>query len=67
MEGGVSIHARDVIMLVILLLTATTSACLYVAAVLYRAWAPVWAFGVTLFVSGIFAVVLFARLLWETA
>jgi hypothetical protein len=48
-----------------LLLAATSSACLYVASVFYRAWAAVWAFGVTLFVSGIFAVVELARVLHE--
>jgi len=38
-----------------------------VPAVRYRAWGAVWSFGITLFVFGIAAVVLFARLLWETA
>jgi hypothetical protein len=33
----------------------------------YRAWGAVWSFGISLFVFGIIAVVLFARLLWETA
>jgi hypothetical protein len=63
----VSLHTRDVIMLVISLLTAACSACLYVAAVLYRAWAAVWAFGVTLLVFGVFAVVMLARVIWEAA
>ena len=58
---------RDEIMFVISLLTAASSACLYVPAVRYRAWGAVWSFGITLFVFGIVAVVLFARLLWETA
>lgn len=62
-----SLHTRDVIMLVISLLTAACSACLYVAAVLYRAWAAVWAFGVTLLVFGVFAVVMLARVIWEAA
>jgi hypothetical protein len=63
----VSLHTRDVIMLVISLLTAACSVGLYVAAVLYRAWAAVWAFGVTLFVFGVFAVVMLARVIWEAA
>jgi len=63
----VSIHTRDVLMLAISLLTATCSVCLYVLAVLYRAWAAVWAFGVTLLVFGVFAVVMLARVIWEAA
>jgi hypothetical protein len=63
----VSAATRDEIMFAISLLAAAASACLYVPAVLYRAWGAVWAFGITLFVFGIAAVVLFARLLWETA
>jgi hypothetical protein len=62
-----SILTRDIIMLAISLLAAVISACLYVPAVRYRAWGAVWSFGITLFVFGIAAVVLFARLLWETA
>ena len=62
-----SIVTRDTIMLAISLLAAVGSACLYVPAVLYRAWWAVWSFGITLFVFGIAAVVLFARLLWEAA
>ena len=62
-----SIEVRDIIMLVISLLTATSSACLYVAAVRYQAWGAVWSFGITLFVFGTAAVVLFARLLWEAS
>jgi hypothetical protein len=58
---------RDALMLAISLLAAVCSACLYVPAVRYQAWAAVWAFGLTLFVFGIAAVVLFARLLWEAA
>jgi hypothetical protein len=54
-------------MFAISLLAAVSSACLYVPAVRYQAWAAVWAFGLTLFVFGIAAVVLFARLLWEAA
>jgi hypothetical protein len=63
----VSIVTRDALMLAISLLAAATSACLYVPAVRYRAWGAVWSFGVSLFVFGIAAVVLFARLLWEAA
>jgi hypothetical protein len=63
----VSLETRDEIMFAISLLTAVGSACLYVPAVRYRAWGAVWSFGITLFVFGIAAVVLFARLLWETA
>lgn len=54
---------RDEIMLAVSLLAAVSSACLYVPAVRYRAWGAVWCFGRTLFVFGISAVVLFARLL----
>jgi hypothetical protein len=63
----VSLETRDTIMRVILVLTAASSACLYVAAVFYRAWAAVWAFGGTLLVSGIFAVVELARVLHEAS
>jgi hypothetical protein len=62
-----SIVTRDALMLAISLLAAVVSACLYVPAVRYRAWGAVWAFGIALFVFGIAAVVLFARLLWEAA
>ena len=62
-----SIVTRDEIMLAISLLAAVGSACLYVPAVRYRAWGAVWSFGISLFVFGIAAVVLFARLLWEAA
>ena len=62
-----SLETRDAIMLAISLLAAAASAILYVPAVLYRAWAACWAFGISLFVFGIAAVVLFARLLWEAA
>ncbi len=54
-------------MFAVSLLAAAASACLYVPAVLNRAWAAVWAFGVSLLLFGIIAVVLFARLLWEAA
>lgn len=67
MEGGVSIQTRDVLMLAISLLAAASSACLYVPAVRYRAWAAVWAFGVTLLVFGVIAVVMLARVLREGA
>ena len=62
-----SILTRDVLMFAISLLAAACCLCLYVPAVLYRAWGAVWSFGISLFVFGIIAVVLFARLLWETA
>lgn len=62
-----SIQTRDVLMLAISLLAAVCSLCLYVLAVLYRAWAACWAFGLTLLVFGIVAVVLFARLLREAS
>ena len=62
-----SAATRDGVMFAISLLAAVLSACLYVPAVRYRAWGAVWSFGITLFVCGIAAVVLFARLLWETA
>jgi hypothetical protein len=63
----VSAATRDGIMLAISFLAAASSVPLYLAAVRYRAWSACWCFGITLFVFGIAAVVLFARLLWETA
>jgi hypothetical protein len=62
-----SAAARDEIMLAISLTAAACSLCLYVPAVRYRAWGAVWSFGIALFVFGIAAVILFARLLWETS
>ena len=62
-----SAAARDEIMLTISLSAALCALCLYVPAVRYRAWGAVWSFGISLFVFGIGAVVLFARLLWEAA
>jgi len=62
-----SAATRDGIMFVISLIAAVLSACLYAPAVRYRAWGAVWCFGITLFVFGIAAVILFARLLWEAA
>jgi len=63
----VSVQTRDVIMLVISLLAAACSVGLYAAAVVYRAWAAVWAFGGALLVFGVFAVVMLARVIWEAA
>jgi hypothetical protein len=63
----VSTETRDVLMLAISLLAAASSVCLYVAAVLYRAWAACWSFGITLFVFGVIAVVMLARVLQEAA
>ena len=62
-----SLETRDILMLVISLSTVVVSVCLYVVAVRYQAWVACWYFGITLFVFGIIAVVLFARLLWEAA
>ncbi len=62
-----SLQARDEILFAIALLGAVVSLSLYVPAVRYRAWGAVWSFGITLFVCGVAAVVLFARLLWEVA
>jgi hypothetical protein len=62
-----SLETRAALMFAISYLAAAASTCLYVPAVLYRAWAAVWAFGISLFVFGVAAVVLFARLLWEAA
>jgi hypothetical protein len=62
-----SAAVRDEIMFAISLLAAVLSACLYVPAVRYRAWGAVFSFGIALFVFGIAAVILFARLLWETS
>ena len=56
MDGGVSIQTRDVLMLAISLLAAASSVCLYGPAVLYRAWAAVWSFGLSLLVFGVIAV-----------
>jgi hypothetical protein len=56
-------HTRDVVMLVISLLTAACSACLYVAAVLYRARAASRSFALTFLVFGAFAAVMLARIL----
>jgi hypothetical protein len=61
----VSIQTRDVLMLVVSLLAAACSLCLYVTAVRYRAWAAVWSFRVTLLVFGVIAVVMLARVLRE--
>jgi hypothetical protein len=58
-----SAATRDEIMFVISLIAAVCSACLYVPAVRYRAWDAVWCFGIALFMFGIAAVILFARLL----
>ena len=62
-----SAATRDEIMFAISLPAAVLCLCLYVPAVRYRAWGAVWSFGITLFVFGIAAVTLFARLLWESA
>jgi hypothetical protein len=62
-----SAATRDGIMLAISLLAAACSLCLYVPAVRYRAWGAVFSFGIALFVFGITAVILFARLLWEAS
>jgi hypothetical protein len=48
-----SAATRDEIMFAISLLAAACSVCLYVPAVRYRAWAAVWAFGVSLLLFGI--------------
>jgi hypothetical protein len=54
-------------MLVISLSTAALSVCLYVVSVRHEAWRACWYFGVTLFVFGVFAVVMLARVLHEVA
>jgi hypothetical protein len=61
----VSAATRDESMLVISALAAVSSVPLYLTAIRYQAWSACWGFGITLFVFGIAAVVLFARLLWE--
>jgi hypothetical protein len=61
----VSAATRDEIMFAVSVLTAAGSVPLYVDAVRYRAWFTVWPSGISLFVFGIAAVVLFPRLLWE--
>ena len=58
-------QTRDILMLLFSLITAACSVCLYVLAVLYRAWAAVWSFGLTLLVFGVVAVVMLARVLRE--
>jgi hypothetical protein len=62
-----SVQTRDIIMLVISLSTTALSVCLYVVSVLHRAWRACWYFGTTLFVFGVFAVVMLARVLHEAA
>jgi hypothetical protein len=63
----VSTETRDILMLVVSLLAAACSFCLYVPAVLYRAWAAVWSFGLSLLVFGVIAVVMLARVLHEAS
>ena len=62
-----SIQMRDVLMLVVSLTAAVYSLCLYVPAVLYRAWAAVWSFGLSLLVFGVISVVMLARVLHEAS
>jgi hypothetical protein len=62
-----SVETRDVIMLGISLSTTALSVYLYVQSVLHQAWRACWYFGITLFVSGVFAVVMLARVLHEAA
>ena len=59
------LETRDVLMLAISLFTAASSACLYVPAVRYRAWAACRSLGFTLLVFGVFAAVMLARVLYE--
>jgi hypothetical protein len=61
----VSTDTANLIGFAISLLAAVSSACLYVPAVLHKAWSAVWCFGLSLFVFGIAAVVMFARVLWR--
>jgi hypothetical protein len=63
----VSVETRDGIMLAISFSTAALSVCLYVVSVRHQAWRACWYFGVTLFVFGVFAVVMLARVLHEAA
>jgi hypothetical protein len=63
----VSIQTRDVLMLVVSLIAAVCSLCLYVPAALDRAWAAVWSFGLSLLVFGVIAVVMLARVLHEAS
>jgi hypothetical protein len=62
-----SVETRDIIMLGISLSTAALSVYLYVLSVLRQAWRACWYFGITLFVFGVFAVVMLARVLHEAA
>jgi hypothetical protein len=62
-----SAATRDEIMFAISLIATACSTCLYVPAVRYRAWAACWSFGITLLVFGVFAVMLFARVIHEAA
>ena len=62
-----TLETRDIIMLGISLSTAVLSVYLYVLSVLHRAWRACWYFGITLFVFGVFAVVMLARVLHEAA
>ena len=56
-------ETANLLELAISLLAAVCSLCLYVLAVLYKAWGVVWSSGLTLFVFGVFAVVMLARVL----
>jgi hypothetical protein len=62
-----SLQTRDIIMLGISLSTAALSVYLYVLSVRHQAWRACWYFGITLFVFGVFAVVMLARVLHEAA
>jgi uncharacterized membrane protein len=62
-----SVETRDIIMLGISLSTAALSVYLYVLSVLHQAWRACWLLGITLFVFGVFAVVMLARVLHEAA
>ncbi len=58
-----SIHTRDILMLVISLASAVCSVYLYVGAVLYRARAASRSFALSFLVFGAFAVLMLVRLL----
>jgi hypothetical protein len=61
-EGGVSTQTRDILEIAISILTVAFSACLYIAAVLYRAHAASRLAALSFLVFGAFAALMLARI-----
>jgi hypothetical protein len=57
----VSTETANLLELAISFLATACSVCLYVPAVLYRAWVACWAFGLTLLIFGVIDMVMLAR------